>query len=150
MWSTPFKLIPTKTTSSYIQRLVCLFSRKVIHIKKKKNNSHSNFPWQWLKTGLASITTTTKQMLKKWVFKKYYSSYDTVGVAYVLSKQEARKLSNFPGAGMACWLERRLMIDRLRVRIPVGAAGKSSSPELTLWAASYLVSVPPPCYSSGT
>ena len=35
----------------------------------------------------------------------------------------------------------------MRVRIPVGgAAGEFSSPELTLCADSYLVSVPPPCY----
>ena len=42
------------------------------------------------------------------------------------------------------------MIERLRVRIPAGAAGEFSSPELTLCADSYSVSVPPPCYRSGT
>ena len=36
------------------------------------------------------------------------------------------------------------MIERLRVRIPAGAAGEFSSPELTLCADSYSVSVPPP------
>ena len=36
------------------------------------------------------------------------------------------------------------MIERLRVRIPAGAAGELSSPELTLCADSYSVSVPPP------
>ena len=35
------------------------------------------------------------------------------------------------------------MIERLRVRIPAGAAGKFSSPELSLCANSYSVSVPP-------
>ena len=39
---------------------------------------------------------------------------------------------------------------RLRVRIPAGAAGEFSSPESTLCAASYSVSVTPPCYRSGT
>ena len=37
-----------------------------------------------------------------------------------------------------------LVIERLRVRIPAEAAGECSSPELTS------VSVPPPCYRSGT
>ena len=43
-----------------------------------------------------------------------------------------------------------LVIERLRVRIPAGAAGKFSSPELTLCADSYSVFVPPLCYRSGT
>ena len=36
------------------------------------------------------------------------------------------------------------MIESLRVRIPAGAAGEFSSPELTLCADSYSVSVSPP------
>ena len=52
------------------------------------------------------------------------------------------------GAGIACWLG--LVIERLRVRIPAGAEGECSPPELTLCADSYSVSVPPPCHGSGT
>ena len=52
--------------------------------------------------------------------------------------------------GMACWWSAGLVIERLRVRIPAGAAGEFSSPELTLCADSCAVSVPPPCYRSGT
>ena len=44
----------------------------------------------------------------------------------------------------------RLVIERLRVWIPAGAAGEFSSPELTLCANSYSVSVPLPCYCSDT
>ena len=44
----------------------------------------------------------------------------------------------------------RLVIERLQVQIPAGAAGEFSSPESTLGADSYLVSVPPSCYCSGT
>ena len=36
------------------------------------------------------------------------------------------------------------MIERLRIRIPAGAVGEFSSPELTSCADSYSVSVPPP------
>ena len=43
-----------------------------------------------------------------------------------------------------------LVIERLRVPIPAGAAGEFSSPESTLCADSYSVSVPSPCYRSGT
>ena len=43
-----------------------------------------------------------------------------------------------------------LLIERLQVRIPAGAAGEFSSPELTLCADSHSVSVPPPCYRCGT
>ena len=43
-----------------------------------------------------------------------------------------------------------MMIERLRVRIPAAAAGEFSSPESTLCANTYSVSVPPPCYRSGT
>ena len=43
-----------------------------------------------------------------------------------------------------------IVIERLRVRVPAGAAGEFSSPELTVCAGSYSVSVPPPCYDSGT
>ena len=42
------------------------------------------------------------------------------------------------------------MIERLRVQILAGAVGEFSSPESTLCADSYSVSVPPPCYRSGT
>ena len=42
------------------------------------------------------------------------------------------------------------MIETLEVRIPTGAAGEFSSPELTLCADSCSVSVPPLCYHSGT
>ena len=41
------------------------------------------------------------------------------------------------------------MIERLLVHIPAGVMGEFSSPELTLFADAYSVSVPPPCYSSG-
>ena len=37
-----------------------------------------------------------------------------------------------------------LTIERLRVRIPAGIVGEFCSPELTLCADTYLVSVPPP------
>ena len=43
-----------------------------------------------------------------------------------------------------------LVIERLRVRVAPGAAGEFSSPELTLCDDSYSVSVPLPCYRSGT
>ena len=42
------------------------------------------------------------------------------------------------------------MIEGLRVQILAEAAGEFSSPELTLCADSYLVSIPPPCYCSDT
>ena len=42
------------------------------------------------------------------------------------------------------------VIERLRVRIPAGAAREFSSPELPLCAYSYSVSVPTPCYRNGT
>ena len=42
------------------------------------------------------------------------------------------------------------MTERLRVRISAGAAGEFSSPESTLCADSFLVSIPLPCYHSGT
>ena len=45
---------------------------------------------------------------------------------------------------MACWYGTGLLIERFRVRIPTGVAGEFSSPELTLCADSYSVSVPPP------
>ena len=43
-----------------------------------------------------------------------------------------------------------LVIERLRVRIPAGAAGEFSSPGLSFCADSCSVSVPPPCDCSGT
>ena len=43
-----------------------------------------------------------------------------------------------------------LVIERLRVRISAEVAVEISSPESTLCADSYSVSVPPPCYHSGT
>ena len=45
-------------------------------------------------------------------------------------------------AVIACWLEHRTRDRKLRVRVPAGAAGECSSPELTLCADSYSVSVP--------
>ena len=42
------------------------------------------------------------------------------------------------------------MVERLRVRIPVGGAGEFSSPESTLYADSNSVSVSPPLFCSGT
>ena len=43
-----------------------------------------------------------------------------------------------------------LVIEMLRVRIPAGAAGEFSSPEPTLCADSFSVSLQLPCYRSGT
>ena len=54
------------------------------------------------------------------------------------------------GAGLACVYSAGLVIERLRVRVPAGAAGVFSSLELTFRAYSYSVSVTPPCYRSGT
>ena len=42
------------------------------------------------------------------------------------------------------------MIERLQVRILTGAAGEFFSPESTLCADSYSVSVLPTCYGGGT
>ena len=53
------------------------------------------------------------------------------------------------GAGMTCWQNAGLVIERLRVRIPAGAMG-IFSPELSLYADSYSLSVPLRCYRSGT
>ena len=36
------------------------------------------------------------------------------------------------GAGIVCWLSAGLVIERLRVRIPAGAAGEFSSPQSQL------------------
>ena len=41
------------------------------------------------------------------------------------------------GAGIAFWLERRTRNGQVAVRVPAGAAGEFSSPELTLCADSY-------------
>ena len=41
-------------------------------------------------------------------------------------------------------------MERLRVRIPAGTAGEFSSPGLTLCVDSHPVSLPSPCYRSGT
>ena len=53
------------------------------------------------------------------------------------------------GLGQLVGKSARLVIE-LRVRITAGAAGEFSSPELSLYAVSYSVSVPPLCYRSGT
>ena len=50
----------------------------------------------------------------------------------------------FPGPGQRDAKSAGLVIERLRVRIPAGVAEELSSPELTLCADSYSVSVPPP------
>ena len=41
------------------------------------------------------------------------------------------------GAGIAQWLDRRIVIERSRVRITAGAAGEFSSPVSTFCADSY-------------
>ena len=51
---------------------------------------------------------------------------------------------------MACWSSAGLAIERLRVRIPAGAAEEFSSPESAMCADSYSVSAPSPSYCSGT
>ena len=54
------------------------------------------------------------------------------------------------GAGIACWLQRQTRDRKLASSNPAEAAGEFSSPESTLCADSYLVSVPLPCFRSGT
>ena len=54
------------------------------------------------------------------------------------------------GPGQLVGQSAGVVIERLRVRIPAGPPEEFSSPELTLCAGSYSVSVPPPCYRSGT
>ena len=54
-------------------------------------------------------------------------------------------LNLYLGARIAGWQSAGLMIKTLRVSIPARAAGTFSSPELTLCANCYLVSIPPLC-----
>ena len=57
----------------------------------------------------------------------------------------------FRGAARDSFLVEHWPHDKwLQVRIPAGAAGEFSSPELTLYADFYSVFIPPPCYRSGT
>ena len=51
-------------------------------------------------------------------------------------------------AGIACWLEGRTRDRKVASSNPGSRAGEFSSPELTLCADTYSVSVPPPCYPS--
>ena len=72
-----------------------------------------------------------------------------------MSAQEGMLLSGYDvrlwrSAGVAVGRGAGLVIERLPVRIPAGAAEEFSSPELTLCADSYSVHFPPPCYRSGT
>ena len=53
-------------------------------------------------------------------------------------------------AGIACWLERRTRDRKVTSSNPGGSGGRNYSPELTFCADSYSVSVPSPCYRSGT
>ena len=67
------------------------------------------------------------------------------------TKPEVCQNVRITGARIACWYKSAgLVIERLRVRIPAGAAGEFSSPELALCADYYSVSIPPSCYRSGT
>ena len=59
---------------------------------------------------------------------------------YVINREPGLLVGNSVG----------LTIERLRVRIPAGAAGEFSSPELTPCTDSYSVSVQPPGYRSST
>ena len=53
------------------------------------------------------------------------------------------------GAGIVGCSSAELVFESLQVRVPAGGAGEFSSPEFNFCAA-YSVSVPPPCYRSGT
>ena len=55
-----------------------------------------------------------------------------------------------PGAGIACWLERRTRDRKVVSSTPGRSGGRIFFPESTLCADSYLVAVPPPCYRNGT
>ena len=61
-----------------------------------------------------------------------------------------KPLSRFISLSQLVGKSAGFVIERFRVRIPAGGAGEFPSPELTLCADSYLVSVPPPSYRSGT
>ena len=70
----------------------------------------------------------------------YVSKPRNVAHVYVLG----RELAQLAGKGV------RLMIKKLRIPILAEVAEEFSSPDLTLCADSFSVSVPPPCYRSGT
>ena len=65
------------------------------------------------------------------------------------SMQIYARASTF-GAGIACWLERPTRDRKVASSNPGRGGGEFSTLELTLCADSYSVSVPPPCYGSGT
>ena len=67
----------------------------------------------------------------------------------LLNTRFTKQVQENKGAWTACWLERQTRA-RLRVRVPAGAAGEYSSPELTFSAESHSVSLPHLCYRSGT
>ena len=67
-------------------------------------------------------------------------------VAHVLSVYSCSTIAT----GQLVGKRAGLVVERLRVRIPAGAAGEFSSPGLTLCADSYSVSLLPPYYRSST
>ena len=53
-------------------------------------------------------------------------------------------------AGIACWLERRTRDRKVASSNPGKSCGRMFFSRVNLCADSYPVSVPPPCYRSGT
>ena len=72
--------------------------------------------------------------------KRRSSEYASYMISTVLSLEPGELVGESAGH----------VIEGLRVRILTGAVGESSSPKLALCTDTYSVSVPPPCYRSGT
>ena len=105
---------------------------------------------------LLLLSSTTKKCLSLPAFSLYsrgfISALTVLSILLFLPYQSFEsfcfcRISPFRELGQLVGKSARLVIKRLRVRIPAGAAGEFSSPESTLCADFYSVSVPSPCYA---
>ena len=83
------------------------------------------------------MSVAAKKERKKNKYEK--KEKDSMGIRFILSFREPNSLL----------VERRTRDQKVASFNPAKSSGECSSPELTLCADSYSVSVPPPCYHSG-
>ena len=154
-----FSSVKQSSAESNLQFFILFLIHTHTHKGKlKKNSMLYDEIWSDVTAVLFLIHTQKKGKLKKksMLYDEIWSDVTAVlfspfiGFNCIYCIQFNPSLKTTLKVKIACWSEGWTHDQKLWVQIPAGAVREFSSPELTLRADSYSVSIPPSCYRSGT
>ena len=138
-----FEWVSTDPFSAWNERMchTSIWSYERIH-KARVRHVSVNGPLARSQTASPHLDKRSKQ--HHWCSNSRFDLHSPKPLCGCFRKHQGHMLCLYSGDSLLVRAPAGLVIERLRVRIPAGAAGEFSSPESTLCAASYSVFVLPP------